>query len=191
MKALLPAISGIALAVYPLVVLLGMRYLELGVLWMLLLALIALRVLAARWFHGLGLSLQASILILLAALFTLPLLVDLDFMVGIRFYPVLANLGIFSLFFGSLFTRMPLAERFARLRDKELPPQAILYTRRLTWLWSLFLCLNTFVALGTALWASDVVWALYNGLVSYCLVGLLFTLEYFYRQRARRYWSAS
>jgi uncharacterized membrane protein len=189
MKFLLPAISGFGLAVYPLVVLVGMRFLDLGTLWIGLLILVTLRVISARWFQRLALLPRLAVLIALAVLSALPAMVNVDFMIGLRFYPVVANLALFSLFFASLFTERPLAERLARLREKDLPPQGIRYTRRVTQVWVLFLLANLCVATATALWASDLVWALYNGGIAYGLVVLLFSLEYLYRQRARRTWS--
>lgn len=191
MRSLLPAISGFGLAVYPLVVLVGMRFVDLGILWSGLLVLVGLRIITARWFVRQRSWFKLAILAALAALMVLPVIVNIDLMIGIRFYPVVANLAVFSLFFSSLFTDRPLVERLARLREKELPPEGVSYTRRVTWLWSAFLLINAGVAMATALWASDLVWALYNGVIGYCLVGLLFSLEYLFRQRVRRRWGHS
>jgi len=190
MKNPFPAITGIGLAVYPLVVIVGIRFWEVGTLWMVLLGLIILRLLAARWFHRQRLILQGSLLVMLGTLLALPLWLELDFMLGIRFYPVLANLAVFSLFFLSLFSERPLVERIARLREGRLPPEAIPYTRQVTRVWCLFLFANSGVALATALWAPDWLWALYNGLISYLLVATLFAVEYGIRQHQRRRWSA-
>lgn len=46
--------------------------------------------------------------------------------------------------------------------------------------------MNGGIALATALWADDKVWALYNGLVSYVLIGLLMGGEYLVRLWVRR-----
>ena len=40
-------------------------------------------------------------------------------------------------------------------------------------------------ALVTALWMSDRAWALYNGLIAYVLIGLLFGAEWLVRQRVK------
>ncbi|MCP1727727.1 putative membrane protein [Natronospira proteinivora] len=190
MKNPLPAITGIGLAVYPLAVIAGIRFWEVGTLWMVLLGLMTLRLLSARWFHRQTLILQGSLVVILGILLALPLWLELDFMLGIRFYPVLANLAVFSLFFSSLFSERPLVERIARLREGKLPPEAIPYTRQVTRVWSLFLFANSLVALATALWAPDWLWGLYNGLISYLLVATLFAIEYGIRQHQRRRWSA-
>jgi uncharacterized membrane protein len=45
--------------------------------------------------------------------------------------------------------------------------------------------LNGSMALITALWSSFEVWSLYNGLIAYVLMGLLFGGEYWVRQRTQ------
>jgi uncharacterized membrane protein len=42
------------------------------------------------------------------------------------------------------------------------------------------------MALLTSLWASTEVWALYNGLIAYLLMALLFAGEWLVRQRVQR-----
>ncbi len=104
----------------------------------------------------------------------------------LKLYPVLVSLVMLALFAYSLFFPPSVIERLARLRDPELPPFAIAYTRRVTQVWCGFFLINAGIGLGTAVYASDAVWALYNGLVAYVLMGLLFVGEWFVRQRVRR-----
>jgi uncharacterized membrane protein len=73
----------------------------------------------------------------------------------------------------------------ARLREPDLPPHAVVYVRRVTQVWCGFFLLNGSVALATALWASERVWALYNGLIAYLLIGTLFAVEWLVRQRVK------
>jgi len=61
----------------------------------------------------------------------------------------------------------------------------VAYTRRVTQVWCGFFVLNGSVALVTALWASDATWALYNGLISYCLMGCLFAGEWLVRRKVK------
>jgi len=79
-------------------------------------------------------------------------------------------------------------ERLARLTEPELPPQAIAYTRQVTKLWCGFFVCNGTAALLTALWASPAVWALYNGLIAYGLMGLLYAGEWLVRRRVKAHW---
>ena len=76
-------------------------------------------------------------------------------------------------------------ERIARLSEPDLPPSGVAYTRRVTQVWCGFFVLNGALALATALWMSDRAWALYNGLIAYGLIGLLFGVEWLVRQRVR------
>jgi len=99
----------------------------------------------------------------------------------LKLYPVLVNTAMLSAFGYSLIFPPLMVERLARLREPELPPEAIGYTRRVTQLWSVFFALNGAAALITALWASPAIWWLYNGLIAYLLMGLLFIGEYFTR----------
>ena len=103
----------------------------------------------------------------------------------LRWYPVLIStfmLGIFSL---SLKFGPPMIERLARLREPVLPPVAIKYTRQVTHVWCLFFLFNGLTAAALTLWAPLSWWTLYNGLIAYGLMGLLFAVEWLVRQRVR------
>lgn len=103
----------------------------------------------------------------------------------LKLYPVLVNATLLLLFGLSLRFGPPLVERMARLREPDLPPQALPYTRRVTQVWCAFFVLNGSVALATALWASERVWAIYNGVIAYLLIGGLFVGEWLLRQRLK------
>ena len=103
----------------------------------------------------------------------------------LKFYPVFVNAALLSAFIYSLLVPPPMIERFARLREPELPAAAIGYTRRVTQVWCVFFALNGAIALITALWASASLWTLYNGFIAYLLMGLLFAGEYWVRWRFR------
>ncbi|WP_448683256.1 hypothetical protein [Pseudomonas nicosulfuronedens] len=103
----------------------------------------------------------------------------------LRWYPVLISAGLLSLFALSLKFGPPLVERLARLREPELPPHAVRYTRRVTQAWVLFFLGNGLIAAALTLWAPLAWWTLYNGLISYLLMGVLFAVEWLVRQRVR------
>jgi len=103
----------------------------------------------------------------------------------LRWYPVLISLFGLALFGLSLKFGPPLVERLARLREPELPEHAVRYTRQVTQVWSLFFLANALVAAALTLWAPLSWWTLYNGLISYALMGLLFGGEWLLRQRVR------
>jgi uncharacterized membrane protein len=77
-------------------------------------------------------------------------------------------------------------ERFARIHEPNLPTRVVSYTRRVTQVWCIFFAANGAVALMTALWASPATWTLYNGLIAYVMMGLLFAGEYVVRWHFKR-----
>ena len=107
-------------------------------------------------------------------------------MLPLKLYPVLINLALLAAFGYSLRTPVSMVERLARLREADLPPAAVAYTRRVTQVWCGFFVFNGALALGTALWASAAVWSLYTGVISYVLMGTLFGIEFLVRLRFRR-----
>jgi uncharacterized membrane protein len=104
---------------------------------------------------------------------------------AVRYYPVLVNGALLTLFAASLASPPTVIERIARLRDPELPPRAVLYTRRVTIAWTLFFAVNGAIALYTAVRAPLDVWALYNGLIAYVLIGALLGGELVVRRIVR------
>ncbi|WP_211333639.1 septation protein IspZ [Sinobacterium caligoides] len=103
-----------------------------------------------------------------------------------RYYPVLVNGLMAAVFIHSLRHGPPIIERLARLHEAELPESGVVYTRAVTKVWVVFFAINGAVALYTALWASLSVWTLYNGLLSYLLMGTLFVCEWLVRGWYRR-----
>lgn len=104
----------------------------------------------------------------------------------LKLYPVLVNAVLLSVFAYSLISPPSMIERFARIREPNLPMQAVSYTRRVTQVWCVFFFGNGTIALVTALWASPAAWTLYNGIIAYVLMGLLFTAEYIVRWYFKR-----
>ena len=98
------------------------------------------------------------------------------------FYPVVVNLVMLAVFGGSLWTAMPLVERLARLQDPDLPPRAVAYTRQVTRIWCGFFLTNGSLAAALALLERHGWWALYTGVISYVLMGLLMAGEFAYRK---------
>lgn len=101
----------------------------------------------------------------------------------LKLYPVIVSATFLCVFAISLWHPPSVIERLARLQDPELPEQAIAYTRKVTIIWCGFFVLNGVIAFATALYGSDRVWALYNGLISYCLMGILFAGEWWVRPK--------
>ena len=103
------------------------------------------------------------------------------------YYPVLMNVLLLILFGSSLLGTKSFVERLARLQERDLPPAAVRYTRHVTMLWCLFFIINGSIALATCLYGSMQLWALYNGLISYILIGLLMAAEWIVRKRVGKH----
>jgi uncharacterized membrane protein len=104
----------------------------------------------------------------------------------LRWYPVLLNAFLLAAFGWSLIYGPPFVERFARVREPNLPPAAVRYTRVVTWVWVGFFAFNGSMSAALTLWAPLSWWTLYNGMISYALLGILFCGEWILRQRLRR-----
>lgn len=80
----------------------------------------------------------------------------------------------------------PIIERLARLAEPELPPQAVVYTRKVTQVWCVFFAVNGAISLATCLYGNMHLWVLYNGGLSYLLIGSLMGLEWIIRKRVQQ-----
>ena len=79
-------------------------------------------------------------------------------------------------------------EVFARRLVSDLSIEEIAYCRRVALIWVCFLGVNGGAAYYTACCTSLKIWSLYNGFITYIMMGLLFALELSYRSwRFRRY----
>lgn len=104
----------------------------------------------------------------------------------LQYYPVYLNFMLFALFLFSLLHPPSIVEQIARPREPEFPEAAVIYTRRVTMVWCGFFAFNGTVALYTIIETDLKIWAIYNGFISYCLIGLLFVGEIFARRIAKR-----
>jgi len=179
-----------ALIIYPIAIYFADDFLSPSQLIAGLMLLLAARLLVAAWLNpAKRFWIIALAVIMIVAAIVVPLLMPDIKLMYLRLYPMLLTLLVFAFFFGSLFTRMPLAERFARMQYHELPSQGVIYTRHLTWVWCGVLLCNALVSLYTAIATSFEVWSLYNGVIVYVLFGSVFACEYVVRLRLRRKWA--
>lgn len=99
----------------------------------------------------------------------------------LRLYPSLVNLGLLIAFGATLVRGPSMIEKFARLGNPDLPPGAVLHTRRVTQVWCGFFALNGAFSAYTALYWSRASWSLYNGAIAYGLIGVLLVAEIIWR----------
>lgn len=164
----------IATLCYPFVIWLGLQHFGLTFLALFLVFITALRLYSHRDRSSLFVFVIAAVLAVVAYWQneSLPL----------KLYPVVMNAVMLVLFATSLYQKETIIEKFARLKEPDLPQEAIRYIRNLTKVWCIFFIFNGSIALFTALFTSDDWWALYNGLIAYVLIGALFGGEWLYRK---------
>ena len=105
---------------------------------------------------------------------------------AMRLYPVFMTATILAVFAASLFKPPSMIERFARIMEPDLPEDGVRYTYRVTQIWCVFFVLNIAIALWTVFYASLETWALYNGFISYVLMGMLLGGEFLFRKQVRK-----
>lgn len=187
MRQLLAGLSWSMVLIYPFIVFFGLQLLPLRMLALLLIVLAGIRIFLLRSQVEKGfLPLLLSILLLLIAMHAL-IANDPSWM---RFYPVAVNVVMLGMFGGSLRWGPPVVERLARMSEPELPAAAVVYTRRVTFAWCLFFAGNGLIAWYTAVFASFDTWAVYNGAISYALIGVMFSIEWLIRRRLKQVFSA-
>lgn len=122
----------------------------------------------------------AAVALLLAALTWIS-----DAALPVKFYPVAVNVAWLA-FFSTTLTGESVVEKLAKLKEPALPPEASSYCRKVTVAWCVFFVANGAVALDSALNRTDAWWALYNGLVAYLLMGVMFAGEWLIRRTIRK-----
>ncbi len=123
-------------------------------------------------------------LILVAGALALVALYDRD--LSVRLYPAFMNAAMLLAFAQTLWRGPSMIERFARLVEPELPASGVRYTRAVTWVWCGFFLINGAFATWTALYADWGIWTLYNGVIAYIAMGVLFLGELLVRPFFRR-----
>lgn len=174
-----PAFVGL-LALYPFAVYFGTQFLPAAYFGIALGLIVLLRLAIIRPEER-RLVLPLTSLLLLYAVFA----AAIGRTQALLYYPVLVNVMLFLLFAVSLMSDEPLLLRFVRLRGMKMSRHAPPYLWRLTAIWSAFFIANGLIALWTTTKSLEV-WTLYNGLVSYILVGLLMLIEMIYRNYKRK-----
>ena len=99
---------------------------------------------------------------------------------ALKFYPVIVNSFIFCVFFSSVFCEETIIQKIAKKMDGELTDFSRNYTRKLTYVWCIFLFVNLSISFATV-FMSPKVWELYNACISYIALGVMFGAEYIVR----------
>lgn len=111
----------------------------------------------------------------------------------LKLYSVVISATMLFVFGSSLFFKPNIIFRFACLGDKSVKgssfePQVNSYCKKVTVVWCVFFVLNGSVSAFTALHdfgndaLNDKIWSVYNGGISYIIMGLLFAVEFLVRK---------
>lgn len=167
---------------YPFLVYFGIQHFNASTFALIIVIAIALRSLSSRsllnaWqIASLGVLLGYSLLAALVNSKTLLL-----------YYPVISSVCVAWVFFISLRDTQPLIEKIAERAGETILPEVKAYLFWLTLIWGIILTLNALVAAYTACCLSLVQWTLYNGLISYFVMGAFLGLEYIFRRYYKAY----
>jgi uncharacterized membrane protein len=175
----LTVIAVILTLIYPLAIWLGLNYVEPRIMAVLLLLAVVIRVLTLK-------RSKLNVLWLILSLVLVLVTVRMNVLLPLKLYPVLVNVSMLAVFGYSLLSPPSMVERIAALYENTVSPTAQLYMRRVTQVWCVFFIVNGLLAFMTAVWASAAVWSLYNGLIAYVLMGLVFAIEYCVRLHVKR-----
>ena len=181
MRIILNSVIGLLTLLYPFAVYFGIQYLEPWKIACLLIVLLGIRLIASY-----SVKHWSSPLLMLGMIYC-GFAIWSNELVTLRFYPVMVNAAMLLFFSWSLWSPPSLIERIARIQHPDLPSEGVIYTRRVTQVWCAFFIVNGSIALITALWSSIEVWSLYNGLIAYLLMGLLFVGEYIVRMKTQKH----
>ena len=113
-------------------------------------------------------------------------LTQVDSEIAAKAYPVVISGGLAVMFAASLWGSKSLVEKMAELGGETLSPAIRLYCRRVTMVWALWLVINTLIAAALGIFGSMEAWALWTGLLSYLVMGLIFAAEFILRRFIRR-----
>lgn len=184
MRALRIALTvfiGITIVAYPPAVYFGLKTFEPKFVGLLILGVFALRVVLTLSFSRKNLWQLFPVFI--AVLFITTLTLVSNNPLYLRSIPVMINLTLLGVFGYTLIRPPSMIERFARLSHPDLPESGQRYTLNVTKVWMVFFVLNGLAAAYTVFFTSMEIWTLYNGFISYILMGLLFLVEFAVRPR--------
>jgi uncharacterized membrane protein len=102
----------------------------------------------------------------------------------LKIYPALADLIYLVIMGTSILIPPPVVFYFLNMFDKKLkehinPEFFEQYCRKAAIIWCVFFVFDGAVSLVTVFWGSDIIWGIYNGGITYVLMGLIFVGEYF------------
>lgn len=184
MKRLISLIIGIVFIAYPLLIYLGMTRFSPKVIGAGVLVLVGVRGVFLlgtdknKWKQFLPLILTSAVIGMVSLV--------LNNERPLRLMPVFINGALLFTFGATLWRGPSMIERFAALKEKVITNAISEYCYKWTLVWCAFFVFNGSVAFYTSFYTSREYWTVYNGLISYILIGLLFASEMITRKIAMK-----
>jgi len=170
------------LLTYPVAVYFGLQYIEPGILAAIFAIVFVIRHINSPGKRG---AIPHANVVLITVLSLLTFSVLFNSALALKFYPVAMSLSFLAIFGYSLYKPPSVVEIIARLHE-DLDEHGIAYTRRVTQVWCGFFIINALIATGTIFHEDEQVWMLYNGFISYLLMGLLIAGEFAVRMVVKK-----
>jgi len=109
----------------------------------------------------------------------------------LKLYSVVISATMLIVFGSTLIFPPSIIYRFATLADKSIKTAVYhnrieKYCKKVCITWCCFFIINGSISVYTAFFASDAVWSIYNGGISYAAMGLLFAIEFIIRKRVNK-----
>lgn len=183
MKLFVSTVVGLLLLLYPVIIYYGLTEFEPRFVAIIVMAIVLLRL---AFIGDVAKKLPWLVPSSIAGMLCLSLTIIFEQQFGILFYPVAISAVMLITFASSLRKGPTIIETFARLTEPQLDEKGVRYTRKVTIVWCVFFVVNACIALYTALFASLAQWTLYNGLISYLIMGSLMGGELLVRHFVRR-----
>ncbi len=179
MKLLIRLILAIIFIAYPFVLYFGLLHFDFWQvsLFIILIALLRLLVLRKQESSVLKIGFFGAIFLLFFS--TIAWLLNQE--MWLKIYPIAISLTLLYIFASSLWTEKSIIQRFAELREKDINATKQMYMRKLTIIWCWFFIFNALISGYTLFFLSTKHWMLYNGFISYLLMGMLGLGELTYR----------
>ena len=171
---------GLVFLLYPFIIFFGLKWLEPSVLALILVTLTLLKIYTSKNKTAIPLVKIVGINAILLLSFN----VFVNSAILLKLYPVIINLSFFSVFIYSIFKPPTVITLIASAQEK-ITENAVIYTKKVTLFWCGFFILNGIIALWTV-FQSDEYWAVYNGVISYILMGILFACEWLVRRNFKK-----
>lgn len=173
-------IIGLVFVFYPFIVFNGLKWFEPSIIALFLVCLTLIRFYFTK--NKTTIPLIKVVAINAILLLSFNIVVNSAFL--LKLYPVVISFSFFSVFVYSLIKPPAIITLIASARDK-ITESAVIYTRKVTVVWCFFFIFNGLVALWTV-FLSDEYWTLYNGVISYILMGILFACEWLIRRNFKK-----